>query len=254
MNELPRKVFRYMDEKYIDEFLQYGRIRLTTLKKCREIECETRKDETEGRYHFVTNLSGIMRDENTRWLPTYTDEAGNTINNVTYGIFYYSINCFLLCLSTECSKDMQERFSVNACLSINNLEGFYQALSKSINKIIPLCEDGYGLCLYADENPENSKAILNSIDLAPFCINCTKPSKYKPDKEARIVWVPYPEDRVVYKKLIRARKYGYKFREEQINQKYHVARNPLPNQVIEEYEYLDIVCPEAITFCEKYKF
>ena len=253
MTHLAKIAFRYMDERWVDQFLQNGSIRLTTLKRCREIECDTRNDTTEGQYHFVTKLDGVKRDASKAWLPQFTNEAGEVIDGVGYAILYYSINCFLLCLSTECSIGMRNRFGTDSCLSINDLEGFYQALSEEVRKQIPLCEDGYGLCLYADQNPVNAESILLSIDQAPFSINCTKPSKYKDDREVRIIWVPYPEDKVVYKKIIRARKYGYQFKESEVQLKYSVAVSALPNQIIEQYDYLDIVCPEAIQFCEKCK-
>jgi hypothetical protein len=155
MKTLQNEVYRYMDEEWVDKFLLSGDLRLSTLKRCQTIECDIRRDENEGKWKFVTKVEGIKKSPERSWLPDFKDANGDIIDDVTYGIFYYSINNFLLCLSSEHSLKMLNHFETDSCLIIHDLEGFYSEISKALFKEIPLCEDGYGKVLYQEDNPLN---------------------------------------------------------------------------------------------------
>jgi hypothetical protein len=251
MRTLPEEVYRYMDEEWVDNFLMNGDLRLSTLKRCQTIECSIRRDENEGKWNYVTKVEGVNKTPARRWLPDFRDKNGEIIEDVTYGIFYYSINNFLFCLSSEHSQKMLNHFETNSCLIIHDLDGFYNEISKALFKEIPLCEDGYGEVLYQEDNPHNIEQIVDAIDLNPISINFTKSTEFKEDKEVRIVWVPYPEEKEIFKKVVKTRKYGYKFQEETILTKCEVDANGTLIKTIEAFEFIDVNCPSAIKYCSK---
>lgn len=124
-------VYRFMDEKYIDEFLDTGKIMLTTQKRCQKLEDITRRDPTEGNGELIGKE----------------------------GYFSCSISCGVgdnfLMLCTSLSREAPKNTCYNCCLEIRNVSLFAQSIAeqlisdgKSVQSVIK------GPCVYSDRKIE----------------------------------------------------------------------------------------------------
>lgn len=137
-----------MENRFVEEFFDSGKIMLTTYERCKNHEDSARKDSKEGKcnFHLVHG------------------------NYAVSGIHNIGLQSYMLCASTIESDVLMEKFSTDNYLVINNVIAFADAVSR----YVPGFTHGkLGACVYKDEraftkitekpNTPDSTGLLNAI-------------------------------------------------------------------------------------------
>lgn len=207
-------VYRYIESKYIEEFFDYGRLRISSFNRFREYPDEIRGDKSEGR----GSILGKGR-------------AGFTFHVMTGA----GANGYMLSTSLEDSESIRRDFGVDSCLQITDPLGFAVAVANAL----PGFQEAFvGFCNYQtyrivekalaemsieDFTEENGNIVIghpqmhermnqlvgNGIDLLFL-----KEKKYQNQAEFRFVW-------------------------------------RIDGTHFEIEDHKDIVCKEAIQFCKR---
>lgn len=177
-------VIRYVERKYVENFFRTGELRLTTYAQCQVHECDIRRDSNEGKTNFSLDLSNVGMGG--------------------WGIQTVGWQSYILCASLCESKNLSERFKVDSYFRINDILGFFNAVSK---KLVGFEAGKIGSCIYKDQNafekglkfngiPPSSNAATNSGGLAfervgfemsdePYFI---KSDLFAVEGEFRLIW------------------------------------------------------------------
>lgn len=183
-------VFRFMEECYIDQFLESGTIQISTFKHCSRLEDSTRLDKKEGR----STILGVKG--------TYTMKSEMKMGD----------DVFILCTSLSSRYIKPDGSNSNTALEIYNLGGFvdacYEALKQSgyhiLNVTLGPCfyseKTVYGALSDDDINKLSDSKNLTLDDIFRIPSNIAGPKMYfqKPlekavEQEFRIIWHVYPE-------------------------------------------------------------
>lgn len=124
-------LYRFMEEQHIDEFLNDGKLMISTIRRCRALENPDRADGHEAEYNYV-----------------FGDESGE-----------YSLearvadNAFVLCTSlTPCAKHKHEHLF---CLELHNVELLVDEINSQLRGAgYDVCEVMAGPCNYAERGRE----------------------------------------------------------------------------------------------------
>jgi len=120
------ELYRYMDQKYIDEFFETGNLRLSTFHTFAQHADEQRRDTEEG-HNTLVGLGD-----------------GHTIMARTQ----HAHNCLILSTSTVADEGLMEAFETNGYFSIKNSTGFGTAIA---NRLPGFLEGIEGFCIYAEQ-------------------------------------------------------------------------------------------------------
>lgn len=181
----PKEVYRYMNnEQFFENFLD-GKIRISTLKACREYENQEMGDKDEAKeFYKITNA---IEDEDPNF-HTKMNRLGISYAGSSGGI---AINCtseqqlpnsFLLC-TTNLRND--EKFSKDFgrfCLKIRDSERFFQLVSRAIHKEYKLLG---GLHEKVSYKPQH----YLDDELPPGKIGFVKRLRYAWQEEYRFLWL-----------------------------------------------------------------
>lgn len=122
-------VVRYIERRYVEQFFRTGELRLTTYAQCQVHECNVRRDSNEGKSSFSLDL--------------------NNVGMEGWGVQTVGWQSYILCASLCESERLKERFKVDSYFRINNVIGFFNAVSKSLAGF----EAGkIGSCIYRGES------------------------------------------------------------------------------------------------------
>lgn len=104
-------IYRYLDEKYVEQFLLDGSLMISTLERCRGLEgLDIRGDSGEGT--FVSEFWGKSSGSHLTTLSQYAPPG-----------------TMILCCSEVHTAELTRRFGVNGCLRIDDAAGFFEAIS-----------------------------------------------------------------------------------------------------------------------------
>ena len=207
-------VYRYMESKFVDEFFEHGRLRISSFKRFREYPDEVRGDKSEGQ----GSVSGKGRD-------------GFTFHVMTGA----GANGYMLSTSLEDSQSIHEDFGVDCCFQITDPLGFAVAVSNALpgfqEAFVGFCnyqsyrivkkaldemsiqdftgDDGNLIMMHPKMNERINQLVGNGIDLLFL-----KEKKYQDQAEFRFVW-------------------------------------RIDGTHFEIENHMDIVCKEAIQFCNR---
>jgi len=178
-------VYRYLDQKWIDEFLTTGRLLISSLRKFIKYPDEVRGDKNEGTAHYHTELNG----------------GSHFVSHLSSGISQY-----IFCTSLINSDELKSDFGVDSCIRIFKPFEFTIAI---LNSIANSSGASYGLCNYQDSRYVESMSEKSMVDVVDDFINFSgeqmgngldmlflKENKYQYQNEFRFVWdvnVPYDE-------------------------------------------------------------
>jgi hypothetical protein len=208
-------VYKYMDSKYMDEFFEEGKLRIGSFKYYRQFPDEVRGDKNEG--------SGTVQGKG--------EQGGFSFNVMTQ----QGTSSYMFCTSVLESDSLKEHFETDNVFRINNPLEF----AVSISRVIPgVSHISLGLCNYRDHRliaktikglsindftdekghmiiggPQMNKR-TNQILGNGLDLMYLKEKKYQTQCEFRIVWT-------------------------------------LNSNFFETNDHIDIICKEAIQFCEK---
>lgn len=109
----PDVVYRYMKQKYIDEFFATGVLKLSTYKTNREIKNDVRQDKEEGKLKYI--------------IQSKDGRNGFELNVSDY------FSQLIYCCSTKLNvKELTSYFKVDGCFEIINPLGFAFEIAKSL--------------------------------------------------------------------------------------------------------------------------
>ena len=116
------QLFRYLEEKYINNFFENGELWITTLNTCRKHE-ETRRDEAEGvldNIYLTTDNTGKAKlPDGMLYL---VDKQDNPVGNAKVLLAKQLRNCYLLCMSSN--DQLFQRFQCKYAIRIYEPERF----------------------------------------------------------------------------------------------------------------------------------
>ncbi len=203
--------YRYLEEEYVNSFLEEGKLRLSSLEKFKKYKDKERGDKTEGRSMVIDYSKGTISFSQAK------------------------ANAYILCGSSELNPSIAEALQRNSCLEIKSIHDFALRIGMKIGALayafskcfyenkerflleekgfLPTGRQGNGrsfrlhfLRKDVEEHPNMSEIQY----LEEFFI---KSKNYSHQKELRIIWL-------------------------------------LDNKVQIEESY-DVVCPEAAYYCRK---
>ncbi|ULR44203.1 hypothetical protein [Rhizobium sp. K102] len=128
-------VYRYEDEVWIDQFLDTGKLRLSTFAKFSKYKDEIRGDSSEG--------SGFGYGE--------TKDSKSVLVYQTEGL-----NALVLCCTHRLDKGMRDKFGRNSAFQITNTVGFAREISR---QLVGFRHGLEGSCIYRDR-----KLISRALD------------------------------------------------------------------------------------------
>ena len=125
---IPPILYRFIEERYIDEFLDTGRLQISTIPKCRKLENENRRDPTESVYGYV-----------------FLDENGSHQLQAKVGE-----NAFVLCASL--SQAAYHKKEIKACLELRCIDQLAIEIASQLKLAgFDICEILSGPCIYAQK-------------------------------------------------------------------------------------------------------
>lgn len=120
-------LYRYEDEKYIDDFFDMGSLLLSSFLNYRSYEDNEMGDRTEG--HSLNITTG----ENEKTIGTYS-VSGNS--------------AFCFCTSTILDEKLKKSFKRNSAFRITDPINFMLEINRSLNRIHQVL---FGNCIYLDQ-------------------------------------------------------------------------------------------------------
>jgi hypothetical protein len=137
------RVYRHLEQKWVREFFDSGRLRLTTLAYCREHDIPTRWDSRDGRINFS------VRDD---W-------------QMMAGVCTAGLRSYMLCGSRSYARAIRSRLSTDSWIEIVDVAGFAAAVANAID-----CTGEYRVeaCRYVDIKEVNTLAAPITDCIAPL--------------------------------------------------------------------------------------
>ena len=183
-------VYRFIEEQYIDAFLETGMLQLTTFRRCGKLEDPFRKDGREG----VSTIVGVRDGMTMETFMRMGDEA------------------LILCTSLASQYVDKNGEKCKCALEIFDVGGFIDACSKAIlTKEYHIKNVQIGPCFYSEKKiygelmdeelkkmGKNENLTLEDIFAIPQRVAGPKMFFQKPiekasEMEYRMVWLVYPE-------------------------------------------------------------
>lgn len=176
-NILQQPVYRYLDQEYIEEFFNTGKLRLSSFKAFSNHKDEQRNDKNEG-----LRISSLRGKDFT-----------------SFAVTNWGIESVILSTSSQYDSQLQKNFKVNGCFKITRPTEF----AIEISKCIPNFKRGMeGFCNYENEKSighDNLSLELESVSniaqlTAGIDVTNTfflKEKKYELQKEYRFIWATY---------------------------------------------------------------
>lgn len=211
------RVFRYMDEQYIDEFFNKGRLRLSSFASFKKHENSNLRDENEGEVTLIMKFQG------------YKSEARLVVGH----------SSFVLCGTHMDNEQNYDTFSTNAAFSIENIQGFCEAISAAIKK-----KYGYEI-LYVNQGPckymqsrehevdvfeYDYKEIMQGYGINESSVNFDTMQKMNSQ---------YLQEHGFF---LKQNKYALEYEYRML---WHIEEDEIP-------EFIDVTVPEAVKFCKKH--
>jgi hypothetical protein len=144
------QVYRYMDNKYIEEFFNSGKLRLSSFRMYQKYDDQVKGDKGEG-----WNIA----------IATSKKE-----NYTMYAVVGVGSNAYSLCTSTIYSDELKQKFNCNGAFLIKDSQSFGLAIANRLNGFI---EGMQGHCIYQKER--STKKEIESISLDEMKIAPDKP-------------------------------------------------------------------------------
>jgi hypothetical protein len=204
-------LFRYLDQKFINEFFESGRLRLSSFRAFSKYKDEQRFDPNEGQ---------------------------NILNGLGNGIAlrakaHHGISSLIFCTSTIEDHQLMKDFNTDGYFKIKDSTNFGISISNKIPYFLSGLE---GPCIYASERLINRKIDINIQD-----INKLKELKEKKDPQYK------QEILQLINKIAGTDAYFIKLNNYSKQSEYRFIWNV---QSFNE-DAMFIECPKAIQFCEK---
>ncbi|RZK22189.1 MAG: hypothetical protein EOO43_09915 [Flavobacterium sp.] len=207
-------VYRYMEEKWVDEFFKTGSLKISSFKKFRTYKDENkRRDDKEGigTHHIIAGTEGNFH---------FVQRGGN------------DFPAYMLSTSLIYSDELKDEFETEACFKINDPANFAVAVSNAIKDSITRIF--LGLCNYDDRGyleittkMEITRDFIDNFDLL-------NPNMGGYSSDEMMVDLLFIKRTVPYKKQA-------EFRFAWI---IDLPSDKAPDDYI-------VFCPEAIKYCEK---
>lgn len=178
-------LYRYLPKKYVDEFFEEGKIRLSSFAKFKELKDEQKGDSNEGN----SVLWGISEEQSVMAVTSHGHDA------------------FVLCGSLILNKEVMADFQADDCIVISDPAKFAMSIANCIPEIRGIL---LGPCRYQkdktlqrrmgnfriedlrvssnDQSIDMNKIFQLSSQVGGDNVFFTKVEKYAPQHEFRFLW------------------------------------------------------------------
>lgn len=181
-------VYRYFDsEEFADGFAR-GDILISTLERCRGYEDPLRGDRYEGHDFYSTGQS-VTGNGNDAEFVKMAARAGIRIGpnatNVTIEINSATTilrDAYVLCTTIGFDTDSLESTFGKYCVKIENLQGFFEAVSKSLSAKVGNLRGMKGVIIYKDRYSVGKQPAAGPLGFVK------PPDKYANQREYRFLW------------------------------------------------------------------
>ncbi|MEX5602096.1 hypothetical protein [Pseudomonas syringae] len=189
-----QSVYRYFDdEKFADAFVQ-GAIYISTLEKCRQYEDPLQGDPHEG-HDFYSTGSTITGDGDD---PEFVSMAARLGIYIAPHVKQTSLNvklatavlrhAYVLCTTIGFESDDLENTFGNYCVKIEDVEGFFNAVTRCLCVQLGSLRAGHRSIIYKER-------FTTGMQPMPGPIGFVKPpDKYASQCEYRFLWFKDPEE------------------------------------------------------------
>ncbi|MBA7573477.1 hypothetical protein ES708_15275 [subsurface metagenome] len=189
--------YKYINNKYVNDFFTHGKIRVGTLYEYRNTEKYGTiigdKDEgTKSKYMELTK-SNVTSEEQlpdfARRIAKFDLGEGNTAHfkNCVFEERQDSPDCFIYSMCNTYDQAIMHRLDYDTCIKIEQPDEFFTALSRSLRHKATF--EGYFSCIYT-----NRRRKYNEVDDSrPALI---KDPVYKSQCEVRAIWMPKKKTRI----------------------------------------------------------
>ena len=193
-------IYKYLPRQYADALLVMGTIRIGTLFDFRKMEhVRGVADPSEGTRSIVARPNREIVTEDQAEKEAFFEMIGvrvhgkiTTPRKIRFVHKQTSPDYFVFCASTELSSRVQSEFeSTDACIEINNISGFLDELSQTLNAVVPVRFDGIHAVQYTERTQQQSLSRFQDFDSArgPHPALIKEPS-FRRQKEVRAIWSP----------------------------------------------------------------
>lgn len=193
-------LYKYLPRQYADILLVMGGIRVGTLFDFRKMEhARGVADPSEGTKSILARPNRDIITEDRAEKDAFFKMTGIKVNgNITVprGVRFVhnqtSSDYFIFCTSTELSSRVKAEFeSADACIEINDINGFLDEMTRTLNTVIPVRFLGIHEVQYTKRNQHQSLTQFQDFNYTrghpPALI---KDPSFRQQKEVRAIWSP----------------------------------------------------------------
>lgn len=182
------ELYRFMDEKYINEYISDGKIRITRVETSKSHQDGLRKDQKEGRV-----FSSVIVPNSNSVIPILTTPAAGSYCTLCFSMSPYSYR----------------GVNKSAYLKVVNVAGLINAITEKIQDQYRLVEFFHGPCIYRGRDIKysnddcgagyrNLARLLNIQEIEGLFI---KDKRHMKEHEYRFVWHIEQEVEEIYIKI-----------------------------------------------------
>lgn len=180
-----KAVYRYMDdEKFLDMFCE-GKIRISTLEKCRNYENQEQGDKDEGKETYTITH---MTDNDTNWR-SKAEKAGLFLGENSCNATF--IDCsstkrlpdgLVLCTTARRDDGKFANHFGKFCVKIKDVDKFYELITNELSQQFKLYDGDHKRITYREQHYKDD-------ELPPGKIGFVKRQKYSWQEEYRFLWL-----------------------------------------------------------------
>jgi uncharacterized ferritin-like protein (DUF455 family) len=203
-------VYKYLREKYLEQFRERGTIAIGNIEWYRDIENKRIQDPLEGRTKYLIHAGREPIELSIEQVNAITNDyhisARLRIAPYTFFEDYLNVpNAFVFSMSYRFDRDLMKRFGCDACYKIADIKQFANIIQKELNKQYRLLfsvakKVSYVETkeIYVTNNNKNTvirttsynKSKSERIKTIYIEDYFAKPDVFKEEKEFRFIFVP----------------------------------------------------------------
>jgi tetrahydromethanopterin S-methyltransferase subunit F len=204
-------IIRTIGREYLTDAVRLGKILVSTLERCTQLDDLKRRDVGEQARVITTTLTN---DDTCRVGIKFNDVDGVPVDEVGYYSEIKSKNIFVMSCSQVDSIESLADDVKSASFVITNEQRLGDIIGEALNDLHGVGMDIQGPCFYPQRLTDLDVEIACKLSVMPITAFFLKDVEFRHENEFRYLWLPYFNGSAVLHCKKRIRKYGYKFIEE----------------------------------------
>jgi hypothetical protein len=195
------KAYKYTKKEFVDGLLKQGIIKVGTISEYRKYDHPEIGDSGEGSETIITTASSSgekITEENMPVMPYPIRKAVSISGSAEFHLHGKVIlrsnhslpDAYIYCVTQEPSESVMQQFGADCCVEISDVEAFCKIVCEEVLRARNLSFGQYicRSCQYVGrEIIDDAYEGVANIDVSAYFL---KESKYSPQKEARMLFLP----------------------------------------------------------------